>query len=175
MIECNNLIEEMLNTERILVKSKKEKYSNSIDINDDDWLDIAKKQKNAFYNENRNIIELISKKLIENFPKYDAIQRNKIINTFSNLENLKSLVSSTNLNDKSSIDWFHEKILFFILNDLGDDTRDALLEIDELKKLSRKNNIDLKNIIKKYLAFANDKNKHGMGSVKSIFNDIISG
>lgn len=169
----NHILKEISQVEEILSKSKSQKYSAPIDINDDNWFEIAKRQGEEFYNENKNIIEQITKKLIEFFPICNQRQRKEIIDVLNETENLKSNLS-TNLHKKNSKEWFEEKILLFILADLGNDSRDALLELNELYNISLKSNIDLKSIVKDKIELASDLNKHGMGSTKSILYDFIS-
>lgn len=171
--EFDVLIKKIGVVEKILAQCKEEKYSEPIDMNLDNWLEIAKQRNIDFYEENREILESMSKMLIESFPDYYTFQRREILTTLRASKILRTNLS-TNLYEENSEDWFKEKVLFFILNDLGNDTRDGLLEINALNDRSKEKNVDLKEIIKSNIELANDENWHGMGSTKSLLQNVIS-
>lgn len=167
------LIREFKEVEKVLTKSKLERYSEPIDINQDDWFQVAQQQSVNFHKENRSILESISKALIEFFPKYDVSQQKEILLTLRNTESLRNNLS-TNIHEENSKEWFNEKILIFILRDLGNDTRDEMMEVNALYKSSKEQGIDLIEIIKSNIEFANDEDWHEMGSAKSILKKTIS-
>ncbi|MCJ8289315.1 MAG: hypothetical protein HRT58_22695 [Crocinitomicaceae bacterium] len=167
------LIRELKEVETILTKSKVEKYSKPIDLNQDDWFQVAQQQSTNFYEENRSILESISKSFIDFFPKYDISQQKEILLALRSTENLRNNLS-TNIHEENSKEWFDERVLMFILRDLGNDTRDEMMEMNALYKSSKEQNIDLLAIIKSKIEFANDEDWHGMGSAKSILQKTIA-
>lgn len=164
---------EISRIDKILNQSYQENYNDEIDMNSNSWRALAMQQQKDFYEENRSVLEPFSEMLIHDFQKCDAVQRQEIFVALKDTKQLRSYLS-TNLHQEHSKEWFNERVLVFILHDLGCDTRDALMEIHALNIQSKKHNVDLVEIIKTNSNLANDVNWHGMGSAKGILENMIA-
>ena len=171
-MNTNTLIKEIVEIDKILTQSDKANYSQKIDLNQDNWMELCIQSSKNFYEENRSVLESVSKKILLNFPKYNLSQRQQIFAALKKTKHLKSYIS-TNLHEKNTKEWFQERILIFILYDLGFDTRDEIVEINALCNASKQHNIDLSEIVKAQIEYANDINWHGMGSTKSLLERLL--
>jgi hypothetical protein len=64
--------------------------------------------------------------------------------------------------------------MVLIISDLGSDTRDVLMEVHALKQMADELKIDFESVIKRHLHLANTENKHGMGSMRTILEQMLT-
>jgi hypothetical protein len=172
MVNTNNirtLIKKISDADNILKRSKEGEYSTEININDDDWLEKAKRLSEEFKSVHANLMEKISRQLLFSFKAASDAERKLIWNALAKTEYLNDYLDVPN--DKRT---FENQLLMLIIKDLGFDTRDALLDLNHLIDLEKRKKIDYKGIINQLLPFADGYDKHGMGSMKSILLNVIN-
>jgi hypothetical protein len=169
MSNIKSLIIEISDADNILKRSKEGEYSTEININDDDWLEKAKRLSEEFKTVHSNLIEKISRQLLFYFKITSDAERKLIWDTLAKTEYLNDYLDVPN--DKNT---FENQLLMLVIKDLGFDTRDALLELNHLIDLEKRKKTDYKETINQLLPFADDYDKHGMGSMKSILLNVIN-
>ena len=161
------IVNDIKSIDHLLITTKKEKYSKAIDINKDNWMEIARQQTIAFQNEHLDQITAISQDLLQNFEKLSETEREEVLTALEQTEYFQDLLRTAP--DKES---FRSSLLILVLQNLGSDTRDALLELDSIVKKAKSENIDYKEIVEELIPLADDTDKHGMGSMRDILKKI---
>jgi len=151
----------------VLTNSRKKKYSKNIIINNDNWLEIAKKQSEAFEKEHLKKVNDITKTILDDFSFLNNSEKKLLIREIGDTENLKDL-----LNVPKQYDSIKNKFTLLIITSSEFDPRDTLLELNEIIDLAKKERINYKKIISELIPIADDTNKHGMGSMKDILHKI---
>ncbi|MFD0861153.1 hypothetical protein ACFQ1M_02950 [Sungkyunkwania multivorans] len=163
------LLEEIRITDKMLTESREKNYSENIDINQDNWLEIAQERSEAFRKEHSKTLDEVTKSILTNFDHLDTKEKKLLIETIGGTDNLKDMLRLT-----EEYDTIENKILLLIISNVSADIRDTMLELNDIVDLAAKNKIAYKKIIKKYLPIADDTNKHGgMGSMKSYLTRMV--
>ena len=161
------LVKKIKSIDNLLVATKEKRFSESIDINQDDWVEKVQQQSIAFRNEHSVQIELISDDLLKNFDKLSKFERKNIIDTLDQTKYLQSFLITPF--DKKG---FRSSVLILILQNLGKDSRDSFLELNELIKKAEDSRIDYRKIISELIPLADNTNKHGLGSMSEFLEKI---
>ncbi|MGJ8667108.1 MAG: hypothetical protein ACSHW7_12135 [Patiriisocius sp.] len=172
MKKIDQLIKLIINTERELILSKQKYITDKIDINKDGWMEKVQIENQNFLNYNKYILAKASNTLINDFDNLNKGERDLLWNAFSNSDLFNTYFGI--YEDDIKVESFKDNFIKLIIQDLGNDTRDALLEIEELIEYAKENNIDYVSTIKEVIPYSNSVDKHGMGSMKSILEKIIS-
>jgi len=169
MISINDLVQKIRSTDKILIESNDENYADPIDMNRDDWLEKAKLKSQEFLKEHYEIIMEVSEDILFDFDKFGANERKIVLDEISNTKHLYHYLQIP-LDEKQ---YFRYAFLLVIVRNLGLDSRDAFLEINELVKDAERKNVDYKKLLKELIPLADDTDKHGMGSIREIFRSIV--
>lgn len=113
-----------------------------------------------------NIANAIVNEIMVVFPKVNSSQRQRISDLIGKNDRI---LWTLDFNEQTnSIKTLEKQLLWFIIRDQGTDTRDAILELNELVNNCEKLGFDVANMMKKYSHLASTKNKYGWGSTQSL-------
>ena len=169
-IKLDLLLEKITTVDKLLIKSKENDYSDPIDVNQKDWLEKAKFQSVGFLKDNEDLISEVTKDLILNFEKLNESERTRILVELDKTRYLNEYLTLSSM-DRGS---FKNSLLVLIIQNLGNDSRDSLLELNKILKEAERRKIDYKKIINNLIPFASDLNKHGQGSMRDILKKTLN-
>ncbi len=169
-MKLNILLQKIRSFDQIMTKDNKENYPEVIDINADDWIEQAKMQMTKFQETHFEIITEASKDILNNFDKFTEEERKTILDEVANTKHLHHYLQVP----ADEKEYYKYSFLLIIVKNLGLDSRDTYLELNELVNDAEKNNIDYKAIVNELIPLADDNDKHGMGSIKELFQGIVS-
>jgi len=156
-----------------LGESKVHQKAVQIDLDNPNGEKESGKRMNAFFYEYGFNIQDVTAEVMTFFVRSKLNERVQLWKGLSETKLLKNYLY-IDREEQGSVAWFKDRILLMIVNDLGSDTRDVLLEIQVLSELAKEKNIDFHAIVGKYLYLANKKDKHGMGSMKTILERMLT-
>lgn len=162
------LREKIIATDQVLSESRMANYSGPIDLNRDDWFEIARKQSAAFREEHSEVVSDLTREILDGVNTLNDHDKRIIINDIRSTENLRNLLNLTG--DQDTVE---NKIILFIITSSGVDKRDALLELNDLIELAKEKGVNYKSIIEEFLPFLDVTNSSEIRSMKEILEQMI--
>ena len=143
-----------------------------IEMNSPDWKLTAMRKMERFAERNKPYIQDCANLLAYEFPLIDNKQeRDRILQEIHQTKLLKNyLTLYTHCDTEES---FRNTVTLFIVTDLGIDSRDWILALNDCVKEAFQNKIDVSKKLKSLLFLTNDFNHHGLGSAKDFIEDLI--
>lgn len=143
-----------------------------IDVSSPDWKRTAIRKMELFAERNKPYILDCANLLAYEFPLIDNKQeRDYILQEIHQTTFLKNyLTVYTHCNTEEN---FRNTVTLFILTDLGADSRDWILALNDCVKEAFQNKIDIRTNLETLLFLANDSNHHGLESAKDFIEALI--
>ena len=104
------------------------------------------------------------------YAKADGTTRDSLRQLFSQTKSLAWAAGWAGFAQAATVnsDQFRQQLLLFSLIDQGQDSRDAILQLQYFTKTARTLGIDTRSILEEIAVISSDQNKYGMGSTKQM-------
>lgn len=138
-----------------------------IDINAPDWQEqLANRPHPADESGLRPEIESLFNDIVDRFESLDADQRQMIIDLMDKNDSLMySAVMDANI---ETYEGFRKKMLLFVIEDQGKDTRDAIVTLGYYRKRGEDLGFDVDSVFRQTAELASERDKHGWGSTRDL-------
>lgn len=143
-----------------------------IDINDPDWeAQILNRPHPADVAGLRRPIGVLFHEIIEQFEFFSTDQRYQIIDLMYQHEAL--MYSAIIDSDRDTPEGFRKHMIFFVIQDQGKDTRDAILALGAYHADASAQGIDVASIFQDMAAIASRRDKFGWGTTRDLFLNYL--
>jgi hypothetical protein len=140
-----------------------------VDINDPNWMTLLSKSEHPLDEAGvRSVTEVLLDALIRAYQSPDEDARRAIRRLFSTYRHF-AWAATLSVTPNPEID-FRRHLILFSMRDQGEDSRDALLELQELCRQARAAGVNSAPILREVAQMSSDENRYGMGSTRSQLN-----
>ena len=139
-----------------------------VDINTPDWTEkLARRPHPADVSGLRLKIETLFGEIVKQFEFYNPNQRQQIIDLMYQNDALMYAACLDAVHNTP--DGFRKRMILFVIDDQGKDTRDAMLALDAFRTDAEIQGIDVNSIFKEMASIASTRDKFGWGSTRDLF------
>jgi hypothetical protein len=137
-----------------------------VDLTDPNWMTLLTKSKHPLDEAGvRSITEVLLESLICEYQTSDEVARRTIRRLFYTYRHF-AWAATLSVTPTTEGD-FRKHLTLFSMRDQGEDSRDALLELQELCTQARAAGVNTAPILREVAQMSSDENRFGMGSTRS--------